>query len=91
ATGNTVHLNILGADGALYNTDGDYTTGHWTGSWNRIGGSALKALTSTLTGNTVHLYAIGATGTVYTMDADYTAGRWSNAWAEIPGGAIAAH
>ncbi|MET9611195.1 hypothetical protein ABZZ17_40035, partial [Streptomyces sp. NPDC006512] len=59
----------------------------WTGSWTSLGGTGLKALTSTVTGNTMHVYAIGSTGRVYTKDANYTTGQWTTDWAEIPGNA----
>ncbi|MFE3559560.1 hypothetical protein ACFXKW_32600 [Streptomyces sp. NPDC059193] len=80
-----VHLEVVGADGAMWNTDGDYAAGEWTGSWTSLGGSGLKGLTSVVTGNTMHVYAIGSTGRVYTKDANYATGQWSGDWAEIPG------
>ncbi|MBT2477744.1 hypothetical protein [Streptomyces sp. ISL-94] len=79
------HVEVVGSDGAMWTTDGDYSAGQWSGSWASLGGTGLKDLTSTLTGNTMHVYAIGSTGRVYTRDADYTTGQWSGSWAEIPG------
>ncbi|MGW7063099.1 hypothetical protein ACWGHM_32015, partial [Streptomyces sp. NPDC054904] len=80
-----VHVEIVGADGGLWNTDGDYAAGEWTGSWTSLGGTNLKALTSAVTGNTMHVYAIGSTGRIYTKDANYTTGQWTTDWTEIPG------
>ncbi|MET9611194.1 hypothetical protein ABZZ17_40030, partial [Streptomyces sp. NPDC006512] len=31
-----VHLEVVGADGGLWNTDGDYAAGEWTGSWTSL-------------------------------------------------------
>ncbi|MFD5465324.1 hypothetical protein ACFWIQ_21220, partial [Kitasatospora sp. NPDC127059] len=84
AIGNQVHLNIVGSDGQLWSTDGDYGAGSWSGKWAPLGGSGLKSLTSTVVGNTVQLFALGSTGHVYTMGADYTSGRWSGSWVEVP-------
>ncbi|MFJ3827035.1 hypothetical protein ACIPWI_03615 [Streptomyces sp. NPDC090046] len=81
-----VHLEVVGADGAMWNTDGDYAAGAWTGSWSSVGGSGLKALTSVVTDNTMHVFAIGSTGRVYTKDANYGTGQWSGDWVEVPGG-----
>ncbi|MFG2232160.1 hypothetical protein ACGFNX_19465 [Streptomyces sp. NPDC048723] len=80
-----VHLEIVGADGGMWNTDGDYAAGEWSGSWASLGGTGLKALASAVTGNTMHVYAIGSTGRVYTKDANYSTGQWSTDWAEVPG------
>ncbi|MFD5146603.1 hypothetical protein [Streptomyces sp. NPDC058401] len=80
-----VHVEIVGADGGMHNTDADYATGQWTGTWTAMGGSALKALTSAVTGNTMHVFALGSTGRVYTKDANYTTGQWSSGWQEVPG------
>ncbi|MFK0194923.1 hypothetical protein [Kitasatospora sp. NPDC090308] len=89
ATGSTARLNLIGSDGALYNTDGNYGGSGWKGQWARLDGSALKAVTSISSGNVVHVFALGANGQVYSKDADYNAGTWSS-WAEVPGGAAGA-
>ncbi|WP_405790983.1 hypothetical protein OG753_30955 [Streptomyces sp. NBC_00029] len=81
-----VHLEVVGADGAMWNTDGDYAAGAWSGSWTSLGGSGLKALTSVVTDDTMHVFAIGSTGRVYTKDANYGTGQWSGDWVEVPGG-----
>ncbi|MER7773227.1 hypothetical protein, partial [Kitasatospora sp. NPDC096140] len=88
ATGTTARLNLIGSDGALYNTDGNYGGG-WTNQWARLDGSALKAVTSVTVNNVVHVFALGAGGQVFGKDADYTTGTWSN-WTEVPGGAAGA-
>ncbi|MEV6464909.1 hypothetical protein [Kitasatospora sp. NPDC051702] len=90
ATGNGVHLNIIGSDGGMWATEGDYAAGNWTGAWSPLGGSGLKALTSVTIGTSMHVYALGSTGRVYSMDADYTTGQWSGTWVEVPGGAAGA-
>ncbi|BAJ29677.1 MULTISPECIES: hypothetical protein [Kitasatospora] len=89
ATGTTARLNLIGSDGALYSTDGDYAGAGWTNVWGRLDGSALKGLTSVTANNVVHVFALGSNGRVYGKDADYTTGQWS-AWAEVPGGAAGA-
>ncbi|MER7850325.1 hypothetical protein ABTZ03_41070 [Kitasatospora sp. NPDC096077] len=89
ATGSTTRLNLIGSDGALYNTDGNYASGSWTNQWARLDGSALKAVTSVSLGNVVHVFALGSNGQVYGKDADYNTGAWSN-WTEVPGGAAGA-
>ncbi|MEV6464910.1 hypothetical protein AB0N04_09275, partial [Kitasatospora sp. NPDC051702] len=83
ATGNGVHLNIIGSDGGMWATEGDYAAGNWTGAWSPLGGSGLKALTSVTIGSSMHVYALGSTGRVYSMDADYTTGQWSGTWVEV--------
>ncbi|MEU9419620.1 hypothetical protein [Streptomyces sp. NPDC048272] len=80
-----VHLEIVGGDGGMWNTDGDYAVGEWSGAWASMGGSGLKHLTSAVTGNTMHVYAVGAGGRVFTKDANYSTGQWSGDWAEVPG------
>ncbi|MFJ9692180.1 hypothetical protein [Kitasatospora sp. NPDC101183] len=90
ASGNQVHLSMIGSDGQLWVTEGDYSAGTWSTNWTPMGGSGLKALTSTMTGNTEQLFAIGSTGHIYTKGADYTAGKWSGDWVEVPGGAAGA-
>ncbi|MFJ4188171.1 CHAP domain-containing protein [Kitasatospora sp. NPDC089509] len=82
---NTVHLEIIGSDGAMYNNDGNYTTGSWS-SWAKMDSSNLKSLASVAIGNTSHVFAVAADGRVYTRDANYSAGTWT-AWSEVPGGA----
>ncbi|MGW6984055.1 hypothetical protein ACWGE1_32215 [Streptomyces sp. NPDC054932] len=81
-----VHLEAVGADGAMWNTDGDYAAGGWTGAWSSLGGTGLKGLTSAVVGDTMHVFAIGSTGRVFTKDANYASGQWSEGWAEVPGG-----
>ncbi|MGW6984054.1 hypothetical protein ACWGE1_32210, partial [Streptomyces sp. NPDC054932] len=86
APASKVHLEAVGADGAMWNTDGDYAAGGWTGAWSSLGGAGLKGLTSVVVGDTMHVFAIGSTGRVFTKDANYTSGQWSEGWAEVPGG-----
>ncbi|MFJ7277077.1 hypothetical protein [Kitasatospora sp. NPDC098663] len=87
---NTAHVGIIGSDGSLWSTDAAYTGAGWSGTWGKLDGSALKALTSVTVNNVVHVYALGSTGKVYTKDADYNTGYWSAGWTEVPGGASGA-
>ncbi|MEV6976000.1 trypsin-like serine protease [Kitasatospora sp. NPDC093806] len=90
ARGNTVDLMIIGSDGSLYSTTGDYAGGDWSGKWNKIKDNHLKAITSTTVGNVVHVFAINEDNKVYGIDADYNTQTWSDNWFEIPGGAAGA-
>ncbi|PBC80018.1 transglycosylase-like protein with SLT domain [Streptomyces sp. TLI_235] len=84
-SGGTAHVEIVGADGSMYNNDGNYAAGTWS-TWTRMDGADLVSLASASVGSTAHFFAVAADGRVYTRDADYSAGRWSD-WAEVPGGA----
>ncbi|MER8184697.1 hypothetical protein [Kitasatospora sp. NPDC094015] len=88
-TGGVAHVGIVGSDGAMYNSDGDYAGSGWSGRWDRIESSGLRAVTSVSSGSVVHVFALGANGQVFGKDADYASGRWSD-WAEVPGGAAGA-
>ncbi|MFJ2780765.1 MULTISPECIES: hypothetical protein [unclassified Kitasatospora] len=90
ATGTTDRVNLIGSDGALYSTNGDYSGPGWDNKWFRLDGSGLKALTSVTLGNKVITFALGGTGKVYSKSADYSAGSWSDGWVEVPGGAAGA-
>ncbi|MEV6211703.1 hypothetical protein [Kitasatospora sp. NPDC051914] len=81
----SVHVEIIGADGAMWNNDADYSAGTWS-VWSKMDSSSLKHLASASIGSTAHYYAVAADGRVYTRDADYSAGEWSN-WTEVPGAA----
>ncbi|MEV0192256.1 hypothetical protein AB0I39_27460 [Kitasatospora purpeofusca] len=87
---NTAHVGLVGSDGSLWSTDAAYGGSGWSGTWGKLDGSGLKALTSVTVGNVVHVFALGSTGKVYTKDADYTTGYWSTGWVEVPGGASGA-
>ncbi|MEV6971895.1 CHAP domain-containing protein [Kitasatospora sp. NPDC093806] len=84
-TSNNSHIQIIGADNAMYNIDADYKAGKWS-SWTKMDNSTLTSITSATTGNTTHVYAV-ADGRVYTRDGDRIAGTWGD-WIEVPGGAV---
>ncbi|MFK0194925.1 transglycosylase family protein, partial [Kitasatospora sp. NPDC090308] len=85
ATGNTVHVQLIGSNGSQYNNDGNYTTGTWS-TWTRMDTSNLQSISAVAVGNVNHVFAVAADGGVYTRDADYNAGTWTN-WVSVPGGA----
>ncbi|MEU1284112.1 trypsin-like serine protease [Kitasatospora sp. NPDC005856] len=86
ARGNTVGLQIIGSDDAVYENLGDYGAGSWRG-WVRMGDNTAKYLTSATTpDNVLHLYSVGTDSRVYTRD-QLTNGQWTP-WGEIPGGAV---
>ncbi|MGW4686549.1 trypsin-like serine protease [Streptomyces sp. NPDC004244] len=82
--GHTVHVQAIGADGALYAQTGDYLAGSWKPTWSKIGGSGLTRITSASAGNTIHVYASDAGGKVQNTTFDTTLGSWT-AWRAIPG------
>ncbi|WP_327070512.1 GDSL-type esterase/lipase family protein [Kitasatospora sp. NBC_01302] len=87
AFGNTVHLDAIGMDGSLYNTEGNYGGSGWSG-WSNMGGSGLKRLTSATSSatNVNHIFAINSNNRLTEIDADYNTHSW-NTWAEPAGGA----
>ncbi|MFF1902005.1 hypothetical protein ACFVYI_01030, partial [Kitasatospora sp. NPDC058218] len=84
ARGNLVDLVIVGSDGSLYATTGNYDTGAWNTYWDKIGDNHLKAVTSAYYNNATYIFAINEDDKVYTRTADYGAGRWTD-WIELPG------
>ncbi|WP_327676066.1 S1 family peptidase [Kitasatospora sp. NBC_00458] len=80
-TTNLVDLEIVGSDGSLYATTGDYNTGLWRPVWDKIGDNHLKAVTSAYFDNATHVFAIKEDDKVYTRTADCTA----DGWVELPG------
>ncbi|MFJ5123503.1 hypothetical protein ACIP82_37840, partial [Kitasatospora sp. NPDC088548] len=86
ARGNIVDLQIIGSQGSLYSTNGNFGTGHWDPAWSKVSDDKLRAITSSAENNVVHVFAINEDGKVYNRDADYNAGKWT-AWGEVPGGA----
>ncbi|QES52835.1 alpha-galactosidase [Streptomyces venezuelae] len=85
--GTTVHLQIIGGDGALWTQTGDYNAGRFNPAWTSGGGSGLKRLTSTTEGTNVHVYATTADGVRHT-GLNTRNGSWT-AWQQLPGEAIA--
>ncbi|MFJ5548734.1 ricin-type beta-trefoil lectin domain protein [Streptomyces sp. NPDC093225] len=83
--GNTVHLQAIGGDGALWTQVGDYTAGRWNPTWSRVDSSELTDVTSVASGRTVRVYGVAGVR-VYSQDLDTTTGRWGG-WGEVPGGA----
>ncbi len=88
ATGSSVHLELVGSDGAQYNNDGNYATGAWS-TWTKMDSSNLRSIASVTIGNVDHIFAVAADGAVYSRDADYSAGTWGN-WVAVPGSASGA-
>ncbi|MGW2873949.1 trypsin-like serine protease [Kitasatospora sp. NPDC001225] len=86
ARGNIVDLQIIGSDGSLFSTNGNFDLGRWDPVWTKISDNHLKAITSSAEGNVIHVVAINEDDKVYNRDADYNAGRWTP-WGEVPGGA----
>ncbi|WP_329485036.1 trypsin-like serine protease [Kitasatospora sp. NBC_01246] len=87
ARGNIVDLQIIGAEGSLYTTNGNFDAGHWDPAWSKVSDNKLRAITSSAENNVVHVIAINEDYKVYQRDADYNAGRWTE-WSEVPGGAV---
>ncbi|GAA2657400.1 hypothetical protein GCM10010425_85120 [Streptomyces spororaveus] len=73
---NTVHLQRIAPNGDLFNTEGDFAAGRWSG-WSAQGASQLKEVTSTGTGPVNRVFAIGSDNKIYENDGDYAAGKWS--------------
>ncbi|MEV4942893.1 trypsin-like serine protease [Streptomyces zaomyceticus] len=82
--GETVQVQAIGSDGALYNQSADYLAGMWKPSWSRIGGSGLTRVTSASAAGNVHVYATGSEGTVRNITLDAGTGGWAS-WREVPG------
>ncbi|MFI8085383.1 trypsin-like serine protease [Kitasatospora sp. NPDC086009] len=87
ARGNIVDLQIIGSEGSLYTTNGNFDAGHWDPAWSKVSDNKLRAITSSAENNVVHVIAINEDYKVYQRDADYNAGRWTE-WSEVPGGAV---
>ncbi|MFD0412003.1 trypsin-like serine protease [Kitasatospora sp. NPDC127116] len=85
ARGNIVDLQIIGSDGSLFSTNGNFDAGRWDPAWTKVSDNHLKAISSSAEGNVVHVVAINEDDKVYNRDADYNAGRWTP-WGEVPGG-----
>ncbi|MFJ3876574.1 GDSL-type esterase/lipase family protein [Streptomyces sp. NPDC090077] len=73
---NTVHLQRLTPAGGLYNAEGDYAAGRWSG-WGDQGASQLTEVTSAATGTVNRVFAIGEDNRIYENDGDYATGTWS--------------
>jgi lysophospholipase L1-like esterase len=77
---NVVHLVVVGQDGHLYNSDGDYAAGAWNG-WTDHGGNFSRVASATTADSVNHVFAIEKnTNLVKELDGDYCAKRWSD-WA----------
>ncbi|APU39116.1 trypsin-like serine protease [Streptomyces sp. TN58] len=82
--GSTVHVQVIGSDGALHAQTGDYLAGSWKPSWTKIGGGGLTRLTSASAGRNIHVYAADAGGRVQNITLDTSLSSWTG-WHEIPG------
>ncbi|WSJ72149.1 transglycosylase family protein [Kitasatospora sp. NBC_01302] len=82
---NTVHLVDLTPDGGLHNTEGNYSGGGWT-SWNDMGASSIKDVTSASTGSTNRVFAISSTNQIWEKDGNYATGQWSGWFQPISDG-----
>ncbi|MCX5199279.1 SGNH/GDSL hydrolase family protein [Streptomyces sp. NBC_00249] len=72
----TAHVQRIAPNGDLFNNEGDFAAGKWSG-WSNQGASQLKEVTSTGTGSVNRVFAIGSDNKIYENDGDYTAGKWS--------------
>ncbi|GAA3024270.1 hypothetical protein GCM10020229_39470 [Kitasatospora albolonga] len=86
ASGRTVHLSAVTANGTLVRTDGDFAAGHWSG-WAQMPGSGITRVTSATANGVEHLFATSG-GRLKELDIDLAAGTM-NSWAEPAGGADA--
>ncbi|MFB6578550.1 GDSL-type esterase/lipase family protein [Streptomyces sp. NPDC056402] len=73
---NTVHLQRITPNGELFNAEGDFAAGRWSG-WSSQGASQLKEVTSAGTGSVNRVFAIGSDNKIYENDGDYAAGKWT--------------
>ncbi|MFI8266750.1 GDSL-type esterase/lipase family protein [Streptomyces sp. NPDC085665] len=73
---NTVHLGRIAPNGDLFNTEGDFAVGGWSG-WSNQGASQLKEVTSAGTGSVNRVFAIASDNKIYENDGDYVSGKWS--------------
>ncbi|MFJ9432870.1 GDSL-type esterase/lipase family protein [Streptomyces sp. NPDC101490] len=73
---NTVHLQRIAPNGDLFNAEGDFAAGRWSG-WSNQGASQLKEVTSAGTGSVNRVFAIGSDNKIYENDGDYASGKWS--------------
>ncbi|WP_346141926.1 PKD domain-containing protein [Kitasatospora cinereorecta] len=78
--GSRFHVVVLGINGHVYETTGDYAAGYWTG-WgdisDAIGSGAFQQVAAASTGNTIRIFGRASSGAVLTASGDYTAGQWS--------------
>ncbi|MFD0571340.1 CHAP domain-containing protein [Kitasatospora gansuensis] len=73
----TAHLFALGSDNRIYNDEGDYAAGKWSG-YDMVDNTAgFKKTAAATVGTTVHLFAIGSDDRVYSNDGNYAAGSWN--------------
>ncbi|MEU9037343.1 transglycosylase family protein, partial [Streptomyces sp. NPDC048352] len=61
---NTVHLQRVTGAGDLFNAEGDYSAGRWSG-WVNQGATQLKEVTSTGTGTVNRVFTIGGDNHIY--------------------------
>ncbi|WP_276615574.1 transglycosylase family protein [Streptomyces sp. A1136] len=73
---NTVHLQRIVPGGDLFNAEGDFAAGKWSG-WSNQGASQLKEVASAGTGSVNRVFAIGGDSKIYENDGDYASGKWS--------------
>ncbi|MFF3091578.1 trypsin-like serine protease [Streptomyces nojiriensis] len=85
AIGNNVHVQIIGADGAIWTQYGNYDAGRWNDKWTKAGGTGLTRITSAASGDSVELYAVGADGKINNATMRAADGVWG-AFHELSGG-----
>ncbi|WP_051764066.1 GDSL-type esterase/lipase family protein [Streptomyces virginiae] len=73
---NTVHFGRIAPNGDLFNSEGDFAAGGWSG-WSHQGAAQLKEVTSAGTGPVNRVFAIGSDNKIYENDGDYASGKWS--------------
>ncbi|MER7827604.1 GDSL-type esterase/lipase family protein [Streptomyces sp. NPDC096097] len=73
---NTVHFARIAPNGELFNSEGDFAAGGWSG-WSNQGAAQLKEVTSAGTGPVNRVFAIGSDNKIYENDGDYASGKWS--------------
>ncbi|MEV6573000.1 trypsin-like serine protease [Streptomyces sp. NPDC051577] len=84
-TGNNVHLQIIGSDGAVWTQYGNYDAGRWNDKWSKAGGTGLTRITSAASGDSVELYAVGSDGKITHATMNAAGGAWT-AFREVSGG-----
>ncbi|MFJ3876573.1 hypothetical protein ACIPW5_03830 [Streptomyces sp. NPDC090077] len=80
---NTVHLQRVTPGGDLFNAEGDYSAGRWSG-WTNQGATQLKEVTSAGTGTVNRVFALGGDNRIYENDGDYATGKWTG-WTLLDG------
>ncbi|MCY0920337.1 trypsin-like serine protease [Streptomyces sp. H27-G5] len=83
--GNSVHVQIVGGEGALYTQYGNYDAGHWDERWTKTAGAGFTNVTSIPNGSGVEVYAIGGDGRINTATLNTTGNTWSP-FKELQGG-----